>query len=99
MFVSKAAELYLNLDLIKEAIDVFIKGDEWNKAKRVAKEMEPRFLERPSVTMVTGGKTCATIKEKYFCFFIVTDAGSAGMRIMWTRSTKSSLRTKAKWTL
>lgn len=38
-----AAELYLNMDLIKEAIDVFIEGDEWNKAKRVAKELEPRY--------------------------------------------------------
>uniref|UniRef100_A0A3B4BGA9 Intraflagellar transport protein 172 homolog n=1 Tax=Periophthalmus magnuspinnatus TaxID=409849 RepID=A0A3B4BGA9_9GOBI len=36
-----AAELYLNVDLIKEAIDVFIDGEEWNKAKRVAKELEP----------------------------------------------------------
>ncbi|KAL4649200.1 hypothetical protein GN956_G7681 [Arapaima gigas] len=40
---SAAAELYLNLDLIKEAIDVFIEGEEWNKAKRVAKELDPRF--------------------------------------------------------
>uniref|UniRef100_A0A672FWM1 Intraflagellar transport protein 172 homolog n=1 Tax=Salarias fasciatus TaxID=181472 RepID=A0A672FWM1_SALFA len=40
-----AAELYLNLDLIKEAIDVFIEGEEWNKAKRVAKELEPRYEE------------------------------------------------------
>uniref|UniRef100_A0A7N8XI48 Intraflagellar transport protein 172 homolog n=1 Tax=Mastacembelus armatus TaxID=205130 RepID=A0A7N8XI48_9TELE len=39
----KAAELYLNMDLIKEAIDVFIEGEEWNKAKRVAKELEPRY--------------------------------------------------------
>ncbi|XP_072218456.1 intraflagellar transport protein 172 homolog [Leuresthes tenuis] len=38
-----AAELYLNMDLIKEAIDVFIDGEEWNKAKRVAKELEPRY--------------------------------------------------------
>ncbi|KAM3602576.1 uncharacterized protein V6R79_006682 [Siganus canaliculatus] len=38
-----AAELYLNLDLIKEAIDVFIEGEEWNKAKRIAKELEPRY--------------------------------------------------------
>ncbi|XP_040920859.1 intraflagellar transport protein 172 homolog [Toxotes jaculatrix] len=38
-----AAELYLNMDLIKEAIDVFIEGEEWNKAKRVAKELEPRY--------------------------------------------------------
>lgn len=40
---SAAAELYLNLDLIKEAIDAFIEGEEWNKAKRVAKELEPRY--------------------------------------------------------
>ncbi|CAG5928433.1 unnamed protein product [Menidia menidia] len=40
---SAAAELYLNMDLIKEAIDVFIDGEEWNKAKRVAKELEPRY--------------------------------------------------------
>uniref|UniRef100_A0A4W5PBH1 Uncharacterized protein n=1 Tax=Hucho hucho TaxID=62062 RepID=A0A4W5PBH1_9TELE len=30
---SDAAELYLSLDLIKEAIDAFIEGEEWNKAK------------------------------------------------------------------
>ena len=38
----QAAELYLNLDLIKEAVDAFIEGEEWNKAKRVAKELDPR---------------------------------------------------------
>ncbi|XP_043365854.1 intraflagellar transport protein 172 homolog isoform X3 [Dermochelys coriacea] len=42
---STAAELYLNLDLIREAIDAFIEGEEWNKAKRVAKELEPRSEE------------------------------------------------------
>uniref|UniRef100_A0A8C9HWM4 Intraflagellar transport protein 172 homolog n=1 Tax=Piliocolobus tephrosceles TaxID=591936 RepID=A0A8C9HWM4_9PRIM len=40
---SAAAELYLNLDLVKEAIDAFIEGEEWNKAKRVAKELDPRY--------------------------------------------------------
>ncbi|KAF7654055.1 hypothetical protein LDENG_00075250, partial [Lucifuga dentata] len=38
-----AAELFLRADLIKEAIDAFIEGEEWNKAKRVAKELEPRY--------------------------------------------------------
>nr|XP_042696068.1 intraflagellar transport protein 172 homolog isoform X3 [Chrysemys picta bellii] len=42
---SAAAELYLNLDLIREAIDAFIEGEEWNKAKRVAKELDPRSEE------------------------------------------------------
>lgn len=41
--VTQAAELYLNMDLVKEAIDVFIEGEEWNKAKRVAKEQDPRY--------------------------------------------------------
>ncbi|XP_069742704.1 intraflagellar transport protein 172 homolog isoform X3 [Narcine bancroftii] len=40
---NSAAELYLNMDLIKEAIDCFIGGEEWNKAKHVAKELDPRF--------------------------------------------------------
>ncbi|XP_021109553.1 intraflagellar transport protein 172 homolog [Heterocephalus glaber] len=40
---SAAAELSLNLDLVKEAIDAFIEGEEWNKAKRVAKELDPRY--------------------------------------------------------
>ncbi|KAG7280372.1 hypothetical protein CRUP_022200 [Coryphaenoides rupestris] len=40
---SAAAELYLNVELVKEAIDVFMEGEEWNKAKRVAKELEPRY--------------------------------------------------------
>ncbi|VDI67558.1 intraflagellar transport protein 172, partial [Mytilus galloprovincialis] len=40
---SQAAELYLTVDLIKEAIDMFIVGEEWNKAKKVAKELEPRL--------------------------------------------------------
>lgn len=51
--VLQAAELYLNMDLIKEAIDVFIAGEEWNKAKRVAKELEPRFKDTFTYTART----------------------------------------------
>uniref|UniRef100_A0A3P8UXR3 Intraflagellar transport protein 172 homolog n=1 Tax=Cynoglossus semilaevis TaxID=244447 RepID=A0A3P8UXR3_CYNSE len=40
-----AAELYINMDLIEEAIDVLMEGGEWNKAKRVAKELKPRYEE------------------------------------------------------
>ena len=39
---TQAAELYLNLDLVKEAIDAFMEGEEWNKAKHVAKEVDAR---------------------------------------------------------
>ncbi|XP_077991845.1 intraflagellar transport protein 172 homolog [Glandiceps talaboti] len=38
-----AGELYLSADMIKEAIDTFMEGEEWDKAKRVAKELEPRY--------------------------------------------------------
>ena len=33
------------MDLIKDAIDMFIAAEEWNKAKRVAKELEPRYCQ------------------------------------------------------
>lgn len=46
-YFPQAAELYLTLDLIKEAIDAFMEGEEWNKAKRVAKELDPRWACRP----------------------------------------------------
>lgn len=45
------------MDLIKEAIDVFIEGEEWNKAKRVAKELEPRFESTQTlkcIIVITG---------------------------------------------
>ena len=39
-----AAQLFLAGDLVKEAIDAFISGQEWNKAKKVARELEPRLV-------------------------------------------------------
>lgn len=38
---SLAAQTYLAVDLIREAIDTFIMAEEWNKAKKVAREFEP----------------------------------------------------------
>ncbi|XP_071746269.1 intraflagellar transport protein 172 homolog [Lepeophtheirus salmonis] len=38
-----AAQMYLSIEMINEAIDVFIKAGEWGKAKKVAKELEPRL--------------------------------------------------------
>lgn len=35
--------MYLQVDMIKEAIDALMDGKEWNKAKKVAKELEPRY--------------------------------------------------------
>ena len=38
-----AAQLYLGVEMVREAIDAFISGEEWAKAKKVAKELEPRL--------------------------------------------------------
>ncbi len=38
-----AAQLYMGVEMIKEAIDAFIAAQEWSKAKKVAKELEPRL--------------------------------------------------------
>ncbi|XP_012943117.1 intraflagellar transport protein 172 homolog isoform X1 [Aplysia californica] len=40
---STAAELYLSMDMVKEGIDMLISAGDWNKAKKVAKEMDPRY--------------------------------------------------------
>lgn len=37
-----AAQLYLGVDMIKEAIDALIAIEEWQKALKIARELEPR---------------------------------------------------------
>ncbi|XP_056632969.1 intraflagellar transport protein 172 homolog [Diorhabda sublineata] len=39
-----AAQLYISVEMMKEAIDSFIIAEEWNKARKIAKELDP-FLE------------------------------------------------------
>lgn len=38
-----AAQLYISMEMMKEAIDTFIIAEEWTKARKVAKEVEPAF--------------------------------------------------------
>ncbi|XP_073968518.1 intraflagellar transport protein Oseg2 isoform X1 [Rhodnius prolixus] len=38
-----AAQLYLGVDMIKEAIDALIAIEEWQKALKIARELEPRY--------------------------------------------------------
>lgn len=38
-----AAQLYVSMEMMKEAIDTFIGAEEWNKARKVAKELEPAY--------------------------------------------------------
>ncbi|KAJ8934987.1 hypothetical protein NQ314_013074 [Rhamnusium bicolor] len=38
-----AAQLYVSMEMMKEAIDAFIIAEDWNKARKVAKELEPAY--------------------------------------------------------
>ena len=38
-----AAQLYLGVEMVREAVEAFISGEEWAKAKKVARELEPRL--------------------------------------------------------
>ncbi|XP_044261133.1 intraflagellar transport protein 172 homolog [Tribolium madens] len=38
-----AAQLYISMDMMKEAIDTLIVAEEWNKARKVAKELDPAY--------------------------------------------------------
>ena len=38
-----AAQLYLGVEMVREAVEAFITGEEWSKAKKVARELEPRL--------------------------------------------------------
>ncbi|CAH8497562.1 unnamed protein product [Dicrocoelium dendriticum] len=40
---SLAGELLLSVDKVQKAVDAFIAGEEWSKARRVARELEPRL--------------------------------------------------------
>jgi intraflagellar transport protein 172 len=40
---AQAAQLYLGVEMIKEAIDAFLEAQEWTKARKVARELEPRL--------------------------------------------------------
>lgn len=38
-----AAQLLINADLMKNAIDCFILAEDWAKARKVAKELDPAY--------------------------------------------------------
>jgi intraflagellar transport protein 172 len=42
--IGPAAQLYLAADLPKEAVDVFINSENWSKARRLAREIDPQFV-------------------------------------------------------
>ncbi len=34
--------MFLSVKMVKEAIDMFISGEEWDKAKHITKNIDPR---------------------------------------------------------
>ncbi|KAL7058247.1 hypothetical protein AAHC03_017052 [Spirometra sp. Aus1] len=40
---STAGDLLVSIDKVQEAVDVFIAGEEWTKARKIAKDLEPRL--------------------------------------------------------
>ncbi|CAH1397619.1 unnamed protein product [Nezara viridula] len=55
-----AAQLYIGVDMIKEAVDTFIAIEEWQKALKVARELEPKYQsyveERYKESLRLGGR-------------------------------------------
>lgn len=41
-----AAQLYLSVDGVREAVDVLVEGRDWNRARKIAQELEPSYFPR-----------------------------------------------------
>uniref|UniRef100_A0A8D8QV38 Intraflagellar transport protein 172 homolog n=2 Tax=Cacopsylla melanoneura TaxID=428564 RepID=A0A8D8QV38_9HEMI len=39
-----AVRVYLNIDMVKEAVDIFIYTQNWNKARKLCAELQPEYL-------------------------------------------------------
>jgi intraflagellar transport protein 172 len=37
-----AAQMFLGVDMVREAVDALIAAGEWGKAKRIAQQLEPK---------------------------------------------------------
>lgn len=42
--IGQAVQLYLAAEMTKEAVDVFVRTENWSKARRLAKEIDPQLL-------------------------------------------------------
>lgn len=40
---SQAGKLYMDVDMMKEALDMFMAGDYWDKARHIATNIAPRY--------------------------------------------------------
>lgn len=82
-----AAQLYLSVDLVKEAVDTLTVTEEWNKARKIAKELgsayesyveskyKDRLLQEGNVEQLAdvGKKISCNIYRYLFCHFLFFD--------------------------
>lgn len=61
--VGPAAQLYLAADMPKEAVDVFISAEQWSKARRLAKELDPELMAYVEVQQKTRLKNEGNVEQ------------------------------------
>lgn len=61
--ITPAAQLYLAAEMSKEAVDVFIASENWNKARRLAKEIDPKLVEYVDMQQKTRLRNESNIEQ------------------------------------
>ncbi|XP_013113055.2 intraflagellar transport protein 172 homolog [Stomoxys calcitrans] len=61
--IGPAAQLYLAAEMPKEAVDVFIKAEQWSKARRLAKELDPELMAYVEVQQKTRLKSEGNVEQ------------------------------------
>ena len=61
--IGPAAQLYLAADMPKEAVDVFITAEQWSKARRLAKELDPELMAYVEVQQKTRLKSEGNVEQ------------------------------------
>ena len=63
---NQAAELYLNMEMVKEAVDALIAGDDLNRARKIARQYEPAleaYIDEQHKRQVKGTGKAEQIAE------------------------------------
>ncbi|XP_065359796.1 intraflagellar transport protein 172 homolog [Calliphora vicina] len=61
--IGPAAQLFLAADMPKEAVDVFITAEQWSKARRLAKELDPELMAYVELQQKTRLKSEGNVEQ------------------------------------
>lgn len=61
--IGPAAQLFLAADMPKEAVDVFISAEQWSKARRLAKELDPELKAYVELQQKTRLKSEGNVEQ------------------------------------